>query len=270
MNSTVCLLTAYSTSYSALASLSIPHIKEYADGQGYEFRAIHRDDCERKGGWIKIEPIRATLKAGFDFVFWMDVDTLVIRNDVDIRTAVEPEADLHMAWHDQGPIRNGDPAHFNTGIMLIRSSEWAQNFFARVWDIGQIQHKWTDQATVLHLLGYDDILKLGAARPDEPSRAHIATLDTAWNSIIGIEMADDPIIHHYAGIADPEVRLGLMATDEAALNQRTKETPEFRRVFLRQLVQWRHAPARGTVNRRTDFWHKTTNFGCRFFRRFRG
>jgi hypothetical protein len=227
-------------------------MKEYAGRHGYEFRVIQRDDCDRKRGWIKIEPIRAALAAGFDFVLWMDIDTLVIRKDVDIRIAAKPGADLHMAWHEQGPVRYGDPAHFNAGIMLIRSSDWARHFFMRVWDTGQLQHIWTDQATILHLLGYDDVLRLGAARPDEPNRERITILNTAWNSIIGIEVADDPIIHHYAGIPNYEVRLGLMSVDEATIDLRLKNTPEFRRAFLQQLSQWRLNSVRVTVERRTS------------------
>lgn len=225
-------------------------MKEYADRHGYDFRVIHRDDCGRRGGWIKIEPIRTALAAGYDFVFWMDIDALVIRKDVDIRTAAKPEADLCMAWHERGPVRHGDPGHFNTGVMLIRSSDWARHFFARVWDTGQIQHKWRDQATVHHLLGFDDVLQLGAARPEEPNRGCIAILDTAWNSIIGIEVADDPIVHHYAGIPDYEVRLGLMTVDEATINLRMNRTPEFRRTFLQQLGQWRLNSARVKLGRR--------------------
>ena len=195
MNSAVCLLTSYTSNYSAFAALSIPHMKEYANRHGYEFRAVQNDDCVRRDGWRKIEPIRTALAAVFDFVFWVDIDALIVRKEVDIRSAAKPGADLHMAWHDQGPVRYGDPPHFNAGVMLIRSSDWARQFFMRVWDT-PMQHKWGDQASILHLLGYDDILRLGPARSDEPARKRVATLDTAWNSIIGIEVADDPIIHH--------------------------------------------------------------------------
>jgi hypothetical protein len=63
-------------------------------------------------------------------------------------------------------------------------------------------------------------------------------------------MADDPIIHHYAGIPDYEVRLGLMTLDEATIDLRRKETPEARRAFLRQLGQWRLDSVRVKLDRR--------------------
>ena len=252
MPPSICLLTAYASNYSAFAALSIPHMKAYAACHEYDFRAIQTDDCDRAGGWIKIDSIRSALSADYEFVFWMDVDALVVRKDIDIRTAVRPGADIHMTWHGRGPPQFGDPAHFNAGIMLIRCSQWSRRFFRRVWDAGPLPHKWNDQAAILHLLGYDDILHLGPSRPREPGRKCIATLDAAWNSIIGIEVADDPIIHHYAGIADYQVRLGLMKVDEATIERRAKGSAEFRRAFLRQLGEWRHASVRVKLHRDTS------------------
>jgi hypothetical protein len=54
----------------------------------------------------KIEPVRATLRGSFDFIFfWVDVDTLFVRKDMDVRIAAQPEKDLHSVWHDHGPVR---------------------------------------------------------------------------------------------------------------------------------------------------------------------
>ena len=75
VNASVCILTAYTSNYADMAALSVPHMREYAKREGYEFRAIQRDDCERNGGWVKIEPITEALAAGFNFVLWLDADT---------------------------------------------------------------------------------------------------------------------------------------------------------------------------------------------------
>jgi hypothetical protein len=67
MSSAVCLLTSYTSTYAAFAALSVPHMKEYAGRHRYEIRVIQREDCERKGSWIKIEPIRAGARSRFRF-----------------------------------------------------------------------------------------------------------------------------------------------------------------------------------------------------------
>lgn len=226
-NPTVCILTAYTPDFSDIAAIAVPHMREYAARQGYECRVVERA-CARKGGWVKIEPIGEALSAGFDFVLWLDADALVVRKDVDVRAAIDDTADLWMAWH---PI---DDHHYNSGVMLIRSSDWARAFFARVWERGPIDHRWNDQATILHLLGYDDAVALGPRRTGEPNLRHVAALDAAWNAIVGYDLSDDPVIHHYAGIADRAARLALMRDDATNIPLRAQQSAQYRKAS----TQW--------------------------------
>jgi hypothetical protein len=225
---TVCALTAYTPDFSDTAAIAVPHIRDYAARQGYECRVLERT-CERKAGWVKIEPIRVALSDGFDFVLWLDADVLVIRKDADVREAADDAVDIQMAWHTIG-----NP-HFNTGVMLIRSSDWSRQFFASVWERGPITHAWNDQATILHLLGYDDALAIGPRRTREPNLRHVAALDAAWNAIVGYDLARDPIIHHYAGVADRVTRLALMRDDAANITLRAQQSLRYREISTRWL-----------------------------------
>ncbi len=49
-------------------------------------------------------------------------------------------------------------------------------------------------------------------------------------------MADDPIIHHYAGVAN-EDRARLIALDIASLPER-QHSAAFRKVYSRQMSEW--------------------------------
>ena len=206
----LCVLTAYDARFAEIAALSVPRLRAFADAQGHALRVVERNDCARRGGWLKIEPIRDALAAGFEHVLWIDADALIVREGGDIRAAARADADLAMAWHEPAPHSSGDAAHFNTGVMLIRATDWSRQFFARVWETGPLAHRWNDQAAILHLLGFDGVLELGADRPDEPNRAHVARLDIAWNSIPGVCAAPDPIVRHYAGVGDLAAREGQM------------------------------------------------------------
>jgi hypothetical protein len=246
MRPTVCLLTAYNSAYDAFAALTIPRMQAYANRYGYVFRAIRSDDCERRGGWIKIAPIRAALAEQFDYVFWIDADALIVRQDIDIAAAMHGQADLQMAWHgpETSRLDGGDfQPHFNSGVMLIRATEWSRSCFARVWDTGPVAHAWNDQATILHLLGRDDILELGAERPDEPDRSHVDHLDCIWNSIPGVAMATDPVVHHYAGLKF-DARLRLLEADVKTLRLREAADPLLREAFSWQLSLWRNDAAK--------------------------
>lgn len=207
MPPSLCVLTAYNAAYKDLASISVPSIRRLADAHGYALRVVERDDCVRRGGWMKIEPIIAALADGFDFVLWLDTDTFVARTNIDIRNIIHPDVQLHMAWHK---IASGaDPHHFNTGVMLIRASDWSRNFFARVWDRGPLDHRWNDQATIHHVLGYDEIAQRGADRGQDIGKNPLSSLNVTWNSIPNVCALDDPVIWHYAGMG-MESRLRAM------------------------------------------------------------
>jgi hypothetical protein len=238
----VCLLTAYNSALQPLAAFTVPRMHAFAQAHGYSVRVVHRDDWERQRGWIKIEAIRDALDSNFDFVFWVDVDAVILRSEVDVRTVAVENADLHMVWH--GPDTSIVEAinfvpHFNSGVMLIRVTDWSRNFFRQVWEVGELPHPWSDQATILHLLGYDDCLALGPTRADEPNRFRLARLDTAWNSAPGLATAPDPIIHHYAGISNPVTRLRLIEVDARTAPLREAASPELRQAFDCQLSLWR-------------------------------
>lgn len=242
LRQSVCILTAYNSALQPLAAFTVPRMHAFAQTHGYEVRVIHRDDWQRPGGWIKTEAILTGLKDNFDFIFWIDIDALVVRRDVDVRTAAINGADLHMVWHGAmtSVLQGFDlEPQYNAGVMLIRVTDWSRSFFGRVWEVGQLAHPWRDQATILHLLGYDNLIELGPERPDEPNRSHVARLDSAWNAVLGVAMAPDPIIHHHAGIGDLATRLRLLEVDARTLPFREAASPELRQSFSWQLSLWR-------------------------------
>jgi Nucleotide-diphospho-sugar transferase len=253
----VCLLTAYDSIQQPLAAFTVPRMQALADAHGYQRRSIHGDSWKRPRGWMKIEVIRTAIEDNFDFVLWMDVDAVVLRNDIDVRTAAVNDADLHLAWHgpETSEIMAADfVPHFNSGVMLIRVNDWSRAFFKQVWETGQLRHPWFDQATILHALGYDDCLGLGPDRPNEPNRSRLARLDTAWNSIPGLAIAPDPIVHHYAGISNPSTRLRLVEADALTASMRERLDTDVREAIARQFGLWREdAAMRDWVTGERDF-----------------
>ena len=177
----LCILTAYNSRYEEIAAISQPSMRQFADIYGYELAVIGRDDCVRRGGWIKIEPILEVLAGDFEFVLWLDADTMFARIDVDVRTVAEPDADLYMSWHC--PPSGGDLPHYNSGVMLIRNSDWSRHFFEQVWKTGPLPHKWNDQAAILQALGYNAVLGLGDDHNDNPNRRNVMQISEAWVTV---------------------------------------------------------------------------------------
>jgi hypothetical protein len=220
----ILVVTAYTPDFARTAACSIPTMKAWCETFGLQFRAVELSDPPRRRGWLKTPVIRDALSAQTDWVFWVDADAVVLRNDRDIRTACRDDASLLMAWHsaetaDMVSDWMRTHPHYNAGVMLIRADDWSRDFFRDVWDAGEIEGQgWTDQARIHEMLGYRDVLGLG---PDEPSalRARVAPLDTTWNSIPGAAMMPDPVICHYAGFKH-ETRDAFMKLAAASAAER--------------------------------------------------
>jgi len=215
------IVTAYNEPFNAIAEISVPRMQKYADRYNCAIRVIADADCILPDGWVKIPAIRQALTESFDYIFWLDADTLFIRDDIDIRSAIVPSVDLQLTWEGaEGVDRQASSAsvsNFNTGVMLVRNCSWSRDFFRRTWECGEIaaRSRWQPQTAILHLLGYDDRIGAGPRSSESLDRARVGYLDPIWNSIPGMAAAADPIIHHYAGMT-AATRFTLMQADQAS------------------------------------------------------
>ncbi len=101
----------------------------------------------------------------------------------------------------------------------------------------KINHPWQEQAAFLKLLGYNEALGDGPDVANERDRAHVARLDPVWNSIPGLAMAPDPIIHHFSGL-EGKVRLELIKADVGALPIYETASPETRSALSHHIGRW--------------------------------
>lgn len=209
-----CIVTAYQgDEFAKLATLTLPRMEAFAARHGYELIVHPPDGAGFTDSWMKIPAIISALQCGFDFVLWLDIDALILRTDRDILEDAQPGADLLVSWHGPQTARLDGapfPPHYNAGVYLIRRSEWSLDFFTRLLALhGEVTHPWREQAALLTMLGYNESLGNGPNVANEIDRAHVGHLDPIWNSIPGIAMATDPVIHHFAGLTG-KTRLGLV------------------------------------------------------------
>jgi len=136
--------------------------------------------------WNKIVLIQHALALGFATVAWLDADTLIVRDQEDFRTALDPAGgplamSLHPANHSSGA-----PEHWNSGVMFLRNTPRVREFFQAVWDAGPLgPHCWHEQARMLDLL------------PRFPGL--VQRLDDRWNATETVTEVPDPIIKAWHG-----------------------------------------------------------------------
>jgi len=101
MARSLCVLTAFNSRFKDVAAISLKGMRRFADAHDYDLRVVERDDCTRRGGWIKIEPIIKVLAESFNYVLWLDADTVVARTQGCLNPP-DRVAQHHLEFDPQG------------------------------------------------------------------------------------------------------------------------------------------------------------------------
>jgi ADP-heptose:LPS heptosyltransferase len=190
-----------------LEMLNLSHdlYNAYAARHGLTYCCVRGPvQSQRHPFWNKIRLIQMMLAAGFEFVVWLDADTLVVRPEVDIRSALRDGAPIAMCrnplpWRDQ-------PWHYNAGVIMVRNTGAARWFFDEVWRAGHVEnHAWQEQARINELTQKHENL--------------VQRLDDKWNCTKGVNPTHDPVILAWHGQGPKAVK--LMAAALAACKRKS-------------------------------------------------
>jgi len=200
------LVTLAAGNYLQLLEMSRISFRDYAKKWGYDFVEVTESwDKSRPYAWTKLLAIRDLLDK-YDFVFYVDSDALILRDDIDISKISKTD----FAW-PVGPV-NGKMCP-NAGIMAIRSTDVSKKLFDLAYGQNDlIYNGWWEQAALMRVLQYEDPRhheKHWSEFHLERLPIGVTELDSSWNSTIQ-EFASDPIIRHFAGDPFP-LKLVLMA-----------------------------------------------------------
>ena len=90
--------------------------------------------------------LQRAFQMGFELVIWLDADTVIMEPAQDLRLALNGGAPIAMVRH---PLPwNGQPWHYNSGVIFARRTADTMRFFQRVWDAGPIEHPWQEQVRI--------------------------------------------------------------------------------------------------------------------------
>lgn len=110
-----------------ITRLSIDNKQAYAALHGYELLLLHGTvavDSARPPAWSKFTNIRAHL-GRFDYVFFVDVDTLITNLAIGLEQLVRPEGGDLILSEDWNGV--------NTGVFIIRNTPWSHWFLKEAW-----------------------------------------------------------------------------------------------------------------------------------------
>ncbi len=210
----LCLATSYTSDYADIGSYCAMTLHLYAARWGYGVHVVTDVTLDRPPAWHRVRLIPELFDQGYEFVFWLDADALLQRFDVDILTEVRDGKDLYMVAHDHPSYAISQVP--NTGVMLVRNTDWTRDLFDRLWGMTEYEnHMWWENAAMIDLLGYRNLLGDHPFAPDAAMMARTRFLHDGWNHIPSISDVEMPIIRHYAGHSN-EVRREKLPRDAAA------------------------------------------------------
>ena len=152
----ICLTTYFDKNFEKIGNLCLKGMRKYAKKYGYDLRLFKEISSDRPPAWNKILITHLLFNdpKNYDFVFWIDSDTLFWRFDEDIAGEIEDDKDFYLCRSNFSgkylPL---------TGAYLIRNSKWAKNFLQDVWNLKKYTyHNWWENAAVDELLGYKNLI----------------------------------------------------------------------------------------------------------------
>ena len=187
-----------SNPYVDMLALAYPRHLRYANRWNFDYYVMHGNVVEewdiKYGGWAKLRLILDALKAGYNYVVWLGIDTLIVDTETDLREAQKESRGIGLVEHPtSGNVPNCDAMYITNSPEVIEFiSAWID------WFPGPIKG-WHEQAMLnLLTLTPEGIRVLYPIHPK-------------WNSTVkGGCHVDNAVVEGFHGEGPAENRLRLM------------------------------------------------------------
>jgi hypothetical protein len=133
--------------YSWMWPMSYHSKAVYCKRMGYDLIVGGKNDIEpeRSSHWAKLTMMLRWLPH-YDYIMWMDADTVITRYNFAIDTLILPDIDLVMArdWNN-----------INSGVFLMKNSSWCLQFIREVLAVplsSLVIREWEEQSAMIYVL----------------------------------------------------------------------------------------------------------------------
>lgn len=193
------LTTLYDEGFASVGWYCRNTLARYGQRHGHDVVFARAADSDRPPSWHKLLLVRALFDRGYDYVFWVDADAMIIDGSADVAALARPDKDFHLVEH---PFNGERPNTPNMGVFLIRNSAWSRDLIDRLWSLDKFAHAtWWENAALLELLGLPGFEAQGI----DPSAGcqldtdRIDYLPCDWNRVGKPGPPGPSIVRHFAG-----------------------------------------------------------------------
>jgi len=180
----VLIFTVGQNGYASTWRKCVLSQRRYAKKWGFEYIAVTRPLSVPEpalSAWLKVPLTLAALRAGYEWVVFLDADCEISESAPDFRDGLQPDGAVFAAA--------GRTGRFNSGVIFTRNGAAAESFFGSLY------------SSVTDIISEEDRARL---KYENGNFIHIArklnsvvTLDLGWNNSFDPDLDDN--IRHYAG-----------------------------------------------------------------------
>ena len=208
-SSQTCIVTFYDKPFRVFGQLAWRSIERYAEIHNYDTLRFHERLTDRPVSWEKIICIQKAFEMGYEFVFWIDADAIIVDVSEDIRSVVKSDKDFFLVHH---VVEGGYSP--NMGVFLIRNTEKTKQILSDIWSMEHyISHRWWEQGAFMDYFGliqdlcpkeqelFKGFQSHPKPHPPGPVESVVDWISSRWNVIPHVNPEAKPIINHYAGLS---------------------------------------------------------------------
>jgi hypothetical protein len=114
-------------------------LRGYAEKWNYDvYISKETVDASRHPNWSKIKMLQTLLDEGkYDWYVWLDDDLIITNPQISIESLIQKygKEPVHfiIGAHKTVPV---DMYDVNTGVFIVRQSEWSKEFLRQIWAMG--------------------------------------------------------------------------------------------------------------------------------------
>ena len=141
----IAIAQLYTPNYNSWAPIVINNTKSYCDTHSYQFfHKIIEYPKDRHPAWYRIPFILDLFeKEDVDWVFWSDIDSLIMNHSIRIEDFLKDDKDLIIASQGYGWYCGiGCEQCLNTGQFFIKNTEWSRELLNMWWEWGEKNPKY--------------------------------------------------------------------------------------------------------------------------------
>ena len=149
--------------YYDIVKYAIRNLTMYCENHNYELiidygKGDHTVyDGKREPAWYKLLLIKKLMmEKKFDYLFWYDIDSQIIRHDIKLEYFVEK----HFTDPNIDLVLSQDRTTFNTGTMFMRKSDFIIDLMSRAWDNpNEFDRSFWDQTSMEEIYKRDESIQ---------------------------------------------------------------------------------------------------------------